>query len=88
VENNITGAGLQQVFRGGGAMTGDKVPIYIKKELYDKIKKIVEEGGFSSVEDFIEYLIEQAIEMGEGETEFTPEDKDKVSERLKDLGYI
>ncbi len=69
-------------------MTGDKVPVYIKKELYDKIKKIVEEGGFSSVEDFVEYLIEQAIEMEEGETEFTPEDKDKVSERLKDLGYI
>ncbi len=70
-------------------MTEDKVPVMIKREVYEKAKKFVEEsGGFESVEEFIEYLIEEAIEIEESGEALSEEDQEKVSERLRDLGYI
>ncbi len=70
-------------------MTEEKVSIPIRKDLYEKAKKFVEEeGGFSSVEEFIEYVIEQALELEESGLEFTEEDQEKISKRLKDLGYM
>ncbi|MCE4610782.1 MAG: CopG family transcriptional regulator [Desulfurococcales archaeon] len=71
-------------------MSGDKVSIEISKDLYEKAKKFIEEnGGFKSVEELVEFLLEEAIaaETGEG-VAISPEDEEKVKERLRSLGYL
>jgi len=68
---------------------GEKIAVMIRRDLYDKVKRFIkEEGGFSSVEEFIEYVIEQALETDIGEADFNEKDMEKVSERLKELGYM
>ncbi len=69
-------------------MSGDKVPVYIKKELYEKAKRFIEEeGGFDSVEELVEFLIQEAVETREVEG-LSPEEEEQVKERLKKLGYL
>ena len=69
-------------------MSEDKVPVYIKKELYEKAKRFIEEeGGFDSVEELVEFLIQEAVETGEVEG-LSPEEEEQVKERLKKLGYL
>ncbi len=68
-------------------MSEEKAAVYIRKELYERVKKYIEEvGGFESVDEFIEFVVEEALEST-GEA-FSEEDKKKVEERLKDLGYM
>ncbi len=68
-------------------MEEEKVSISIRKSIYEKAKKYIEEtGGFDSVEEFIEFVVEEALEAT-GET-LSEEDRKKVEERLKDLGYM
>ena len=41
-------------------MPGEKVEVKISREAYEKARKLAEEAGFSSVEELIEFLIEEA----------------------------
>jgi len=67
----------------------DKVAVYISRELYEKAEKFVkEQGGFSGVDELVEYLLREILEEGGGETGFSREDEEKVKERLRALGYI
>ena len=66
----------------------EKVEVRISREAYEKAKKFIEEtGGFESVEEFIEFLIEEATSATEVKG-LSGEDAKKVEERLKDLGYM
>ncbi len=67
----------------------DRVSIQIRRELYEKAKKFIEEqGGFNSVEELIEFLLEEALSMEVPEQKMSKEDEEKVKERLRALGYI
>jgi len=68
----------------------EKVCVEISKELYEKAKKFVEEqGGFGSVEELVEFLLEEALAAEGGEEHsMSKEDEEKVKERLRALGYI
>ncbi len=68
----------------------EKVSIEIKRDLYDKAKKFIEEqGGFSSVEELVEFLLEEVLSSEESEERgLSKEDEEKVKERLRALGYI
>ncbi len=71
-------------------MSSEKVAVYISKELYEKAKKFIEEqGGFSSVEELVEFVLNEVL-SGEEETSrvLSKEDEEKVKERLRALGYI
>ncbi len=70
-------------------MGEEKVQVPISKELYEKARKYVEDvGGFSSVEELIEFVLNEVLES-EGETEgYSKEDEEKVKERLRSLGYL
>ena len=57
--------------------------IKIDNNLYDRIRKISEVAGYSSVEEFVVHMIEKELEQLEG-----PEDDAAVEERLRGLGYI
>ncbi len=69
-------------------MSNDKIAVHISREAYEKARKFIEEnGGFNSVEELIEFLIDEATGGVEVEG-LTKEEEEKVKERLKDLGYI
>lgn len=69
-------------------MSEERKPIYIKKELYEKIKSFIEsQGGFSSVEEFIEFIIDEVLSEDQEYT-MSKEDEEKIKERLKALGYL
>ncbi len=67
----------------------DKVTIKIPRPLYNKLKKIVEGTGFSSVNEFIVYVLRDLVSIKEeGKEELTKEEIQKIRERLKNLGYL
>jgi hypothetical protein len=68
-----------------------KINIGITKELYDKIHALMEEQGFSSVDEYVEFV------MGEFLGEFreshdspgiSEAEEKLVKERLRSLGYL
>lgn len=69
----------------------EKVTLKIPRELYEKLKEIIEDTGFSSVNSFVVYTM-RAIASGgrinEGGDRLTDEEIKKVRERLKTLGYM
>lgn len=67
---------------------GGKVPVEISRELYERAKRYVEEtGAFKSVGELVEYLLNEVF-SGEPEEALTPEEEEKIKERLRELGYI
>ncbi len=67
----------------------EKVQVSISKELYEKVKKYIDEmGGFSSVEEFIEFVLSEVLESEESTAGYSKEEEEKVKERLRSLGYL
>jgi len=65
------------------------VEVRISRELYEKARKFVEESGaFKSVDELVEFLLNEVLEEESGEQGLTAEDEEKVKERLRSLGYI
>ena len=71
-------------------MTENKVSINISKELYEKIRKEVEEnqGEFKSVEDYVEFVLREILKEEEDESVYTPEEEEEIKKRLRALGYL
>ena len=67
----------------------ERVTIKIPKELYLRLKEMVEGTGFSSVTDFIVFVL-RSVAMGGDlrEERLTPEEVRVIRERLKKLGYL
>lgn len=57
--------------------------IKIEKELYERVKKIAEEAGYSSVEELITTVLEREISKLEN-----IDDDDDLIKRMQGLGYI
>lgn len=57
--------------------------IKVEKDLYEKVKQVAEEVGYSSVEEFVAHVLEHAVNPPEA----NDTDVDMV-DRLKGLGYI
>jgi len=63
--------------------------VSIPKILADKIKKKIEKTGFSSVSDYVTYVLREIISNVEEKKEaFSKEDEEKVKKRFKSLGYL
>jgi len=57
--------------------------IRLDKELYERVKQCAEAAGYSSPEEFVGHVLEQAVvALEEGDTD------EEVSKRLKGLGYL
>lgn len=70
-------------------MSKDKVTLKIPRPLYDKLKKIIEESGFSSVNEFVVYILRDLISSGvEDKDELTKEEMEAIKKRLQNLGYF
>jgi len=72
-------------------LSEDKVAVYISKDLYEEIKKRVDSSGgeFKSVEEYVEFVLSEIVkEEEEEEFEYSPEEEEKIKERLRGLGYL
>ena len=71
-------------------MSKEFVSISIPEELFDRIKGAMRGTKFKSVDDFIVYLLREAISKLEAKQQdfFTKEEEKKAKERLKGLGYL
>ncbi len=47
----------------------DKIPIYVSKDTYEKIKKYLEGTDFESIDELIEYVLSEVLEEEEFEEE-------------------
>ncbi|MDD1696590.1 MAG: ribbon-helix-helix domain-containing protein [Methanoregula sp.] len=71
-------------------MTSDRVTIKIPKPLYDNLQQLIEGTGFTSVTEFIVYVMRSlASATSEKEPDnLTSEEIQSIKERLKKLGYF
>jgi len=68
----------------------DKVTIKIPRELYQRLGEMIRGTGFSSVTEFIVFVMRNLASSGEikGEDRLTEEEVRAIRERLRRLGYI
>ena len=68
----------------------DRVTIKIPRELYQGLVKMIEGTGFSSVTEFITFVLRNLVSGGDikGEDKLTEEEVKAVRERLRRLGYL
>lgn len=67
----------------------DKVTIKIPRPLYDRLKNIIGDSGFSSVNEFVVYVLRDLVSLGfDDEKELTKEETETIKKRLKNLGYF
>jgi hypothetical protein len=60
-----------------------KQTIKIDKELWSKVKKCSEAGGYSAPEEFVEHVLEKELAA------FEENDSDEeIARKLKGLGYL
>jgi metal-responsive CopG/Arc/MetJ family transcriptional regulator len=67
----------------------DKVTIKIPRPLYDRLKTIIGDSGFSSVNEFVVYVLRDLVSLGfDDNKELTKEETESIKQRLKNLGYF
>jgi len=68
----------------------NKVTIKIPRELYRRLSQMIAGTGFSSVNEFIVFVMRSLASSGEikGEDSLTAEEVRAIRERLKKLGYL
>jgi hypothetical protein len=70
-------------------MAQDKVTLKIPRPIYDKLKTVIDGSGFSSVNEFVVYVLRDLVSSGlNGKDEFSKKEVDAVRQRLKNLGYL
>lgn len=61
----------------------------IPTPLYERIKERIKGTGFTSVSSYVTYVLRELLtEEGKAEEPFTEDDKEKIKDRLRALGYI
>ena len=68
------------------AQSEPAVNVQIPEALYKQIEKLADESDFSSAEAYIVFVLEEVA--NESDEVFTPEEEEKVKERLRNLGYL
>lgn len=68
----------------------DKTTIKIPSSLYKSLKKQIEGTGFSSVTDFIVYVMRDIAASGSlhEDVSLTKKEIEQIKKRLQSLGYI
>jgi Arc/MetJ-type ribon-helix-helix transcriptional regulator len=70
-------------------MAQEKVTLKIPRPIYDKLKTVINGSGFSSVNEFVVYVLRDLISSGLEETEdLSKKEIDAIRQRLKNLGYL
>ena len=71
-------------------MMDSKVTIKIPRELYARLKVMIEGTGFSSVNEFIVFVMRSLASTGDikGTDSLTADEVHAIRERLRRLGYL
>ncbi|HDP95868.1 MAG TPA: CopG family transcriptional regulator [Candidatus Aminicenantes bacterium] len=70
-------------------MIRDKVTLKIPRPLYDRLKTVIEGSGFSSVNEFVVYVLRDLMSTGlEDRDDRSRDETEAIRRRLKNLGYF
>jgi Arc/MetJ-type ribon-helix-helix transcriptional regulator len=69
-------------------MVSDRVTLKIPRPLYNQIKAVIEKSGFSSVNEFVVYVLRDLVSTSKDKKELSPEEIEAIRQRLKNLGYF
>lgn len=70
-------------------MDKEFTPVTIPTSLYKKIEEKIKGTEISSVSSYVTKVLRESLAKGEEDKEvFSPEEEEKIKERLKALGYI
>jgi len=67
---------------------GEKKTVFLPAELYSKVEERVKATDFGSVDEYVEFVLEEVVKEEEQERAFSEEEEKEVKKRLKDLGYL
>ncbi len=70
---------------------GKYTTVSIPVTLYNRIKELIKDTGFTSVSQYVTYVLREIVaahEEARYEEPFSEEDKKKILEKLRRLGYI
>jgi Arc/MetJ-type ribon-helix-helix transcriptional regulator len=66
----------------------EKKAVFLPAELYGKVEDRVKAADFGSMDEYVEFVLEEVIKEEEEERAFSEEEEKEVKKRLKDLGYL
>ena len=66
----------------------EKKSVFLPAELYGKIEERVKVTDFGSVDEYVEFVLAEAVKEEELEKAFSEEEEKKIKQRLRDLGYL
>jgi hypothetical protein len=66
----------------------EKKAIFLPAELYGKVEERLKATDFGSVDEYVEFVLEEVVKEEEEGRAFSEEEEKKVKKRLKDLGYL
>jgi Arc/MetJ-type ribon-helix-helix transcriptional regulator len=68
----------------------DKVTLKIPRPLYNRIKQVIEPSGFSSVNEFVVYVLRDLVaQLSTAERdELSANEVEAIRKRLKSIGYL
>jgi metal-responsive CopG/Arc/MetJ family transcriptional regulator len=70
-------------------MAKDKVTLKIPRPLYERLKTVIEGSGFSSVNEFVVYILRDLMSAkSQGKKELSADEIEAIRKRLKALGYF
>ena len=68
----------------------DKVTLKIPRELYESLKEMIDGTGFSSVTEFIVFVMRSLVSSGKikEDDKLTEDEVKAIRDRLRRLGYL
>jgi len=69
-------------------MKEERKTISLPAEVYAKIEQRIAGTEFHSVDEYVNFVLEEVLKEEEPETSFSKEDEEEVKKRLKALGYL
>ena len=71
-------------------MNSDRVTLKIPRPLYERIKAVIDDTGYRSVNEFVVYVLRDlmAEQPQEGRLRLTEREVQLVRDRLRRLGYL
>ena len=71
-------------------MEKDRVTLKIPRQLYEKLKTVIEGSGFRSVNEFVVYVLRDLISLRQDgpEKDLSKDEIEAIKQRLKNLGYF
>lgn len=76
------------IIRVGSMAEKKYTTVSIPVPLYEKVKERIKDTGFTSVSDYVVFVLRELMSEDESEEGFSKEDEEKVKDRLRSLGYM